>query len=200
MVTSWREQLPPLEDVYDRRMISLGKREPGVYLVEAVNGDLRAFGILIVTDIATVQKTSRDGQMLIYAVERNTGQPRAGVKVLVIRKKADVTGGATDPQGLLKLKIEQPKPKANADDEGEEEPAETEAEGTGQLQVSDSYLVMASQGDNFAISDLDSYYFGGNGEGEDGEEGEGGAGEKEPAMGEQPAASTTAQEGEVGSQ
>jgi len=26
MVTSWREKLPPLEDVYDRRMISLGKR------------------------------------------------------------------------------------------------------------------------------------------------------------------------------
>src|SRR5436305_1027609 len=32
MVSSWREKLPPLEDKYDRRSISLGKREPGVYL------------------------------------------------------------------------------------------------------------------------------------------------------------------------
>src|SRR3954465_7303318 len=36
MVSYFREKLPPLEDVYDRRMISLGRREPGVYLVEAV--------------------------------------------------------------------------------------------------------------------------------------------------------------------
>ena len=36
----------------------LGKRDPGVYLVEAVNGDLRAFGILIVSDLATVEKTA----------------------------------------------------------------------------------------------------------------------------------------------
>src|ERR1044072_1914621 len=28
MGEKWREKLPPLEDVYDRRMISLGKREP----------------------------------------------------------------------------------------------------------------------------------------------------------------------------
>jgi uncharacterized protein YfaS (alpha-2-macroglobulin family) len=174
MVTNWREKLPPLEDVYDRRMISLGKREPGVYLVEAVHDDLRAFGILIVTDLATVQKTSRDGQMLVYAVERSSGQPREGVNVLIIRKKDDVTSGATDKQGLLKLKIEQKKPAAKAGEEPEEEPAETEAEGMGAAQVSDSYLVMASQGDNFAISDLDSYYFGG-GEG-DGEEGGGDTG------------------------
>ncbi|MDT7688011.1 MAG: alpha-2-macroglobulin [Acidobacteriota bacterium] len=173
MVTNWREKLPPLEDVYDRRMISLGKREPGVYLVEAVHDDLRAFGILIVTDLATVQKTSTDGQMLVYAVERNSGQPREGVNVLVVRKKDDVTKGSTDKQGLLKLKIEQKKPAANADEEAADEPAQTEAEGTGGSQVSDSYLVMASQGDNFAISDLDSYYFG-NGGGEGDEEGGGG--------------------------
>src|SRR5215213_2482857 len=125
MVTSWREKLPPLEDVYDRRMISLGKREPGVYLVEAVHDDLRAFGILIVTDIATVQKTSRDGSMLVYAVERKTGQPREGVKVLVVRKRADLTSGATDKQGLLKLQVVEQKPKPTPAEE-EEEPAEDE--------------------------------------------------------------------------
>ncbi|HJQ30528.1 MAG TPA: MG2 domain-containing protein [Pyrinomonadaceae bacterium] len=167
MVTSWREKLPPLEDVYDRRMISLGKREPGVYLVEAVNGDLRAFGILIVTDIATVQKTSRDGQMLVYAVERVSGQPREGVKVLVVRKKNDVTSGQTDKQGLLKLTIPQKKPAANEDEEGGDEEGASE-EGAEEDTTSDSYLVMASEGDNFAISDLDSYYFSAGGDEEGG--------------------------------
>lgn len=173
LVDNWRERLPPLEDVYDRRMISIGKREPGVYLVEAVNGDLRAFGILIVTDLATVQKTSKDGSMLIYAVERKSGAPREGVAVQVIRKKADVTKGATDKQGLLKLQVVEKKPPAKEGTEEEAEEGETEgdaeAEAEAQSQVSDSYLVMASQGDNFAISDLDSYYFGGyEGEGEEG--------------------------------
>jgi alpha-2-macroglobulin len=164
MVDNWREKLPPLEDVYDRRMISLGRREPGVYLVEAVHDELRAFGILIVTDIATVQKTARDGSMLVYAVERKTGQPREGVQVLVVRKRADVTTGATDKQGLLKLKVVEQKPKptpAEEEEPAEDEEAASEEAAPEEPQGTDSYLVMASQGDNFAISDLESYYFGG---------------------------------------
>ena len=169
MVSSWREKLPPLEDVYDRRMISLGKREPGVYLVEAVNGDLRAFGITIVTDIAMVQKTSSDGQMLVYAVERKTGEPREGVRVSVVRGPEDVSGATTDKQGIARFKVEKKKPAAGArkvrteDTEVDEGAAAVE-------KVDYSYLVMATAGENFAISDLDSYYF----DGGDGEEGGGG--------------------------
>lgn len=172
MVSYFREKLPPMEDIYDRRMISLGKREPGVYLVEAVNGDLKAYGIAVVTDLATVQKTSSDGSMLVYAVERNSGTPRPDVNVLVVKGKKDVTKGTTDKQGLLKLKIvDKSKPAASEEEESdeEEEPAEEEA---AENPYADSYLVMANEGDNFAISDLQSYYFGGYG-GEEGEEGGG---------------------------
>ncbi|HZH32123.1 MAG TPA: hypothetical protein VEY11_15255, partial [Pyrinomonadaceae bacterium] len=65
LVRGWREKLPPLENEYDRRSIPLGQREPGVYLVEAVNGDLRAFSVAIVTDLTMIEKTSRDGQLLV---------------------------------------------------------------------------------------------------------------------------------------
>ncbi|HKG14884.1 MAG TPA: MG2 domain-containing protein, partial [Pyrinomonadaceae bacterium] len=166
MVSYFREKLPPMEDIYDRRMISLGKREPGVYLVEAVNGDLKAYGIVVVTDIATVQKTSADGSMLVYAVERNSGAPRAGVNVLVVKGKNDVTKGTTDKQGLLKLKVvDKSKPPAGEEEESEEETAEEEPQPN---PYADAYLVMASEGDNFAISDLQSYYFGGYGDYEGG--------------------------------
>jgi hypothetical protein len=140
MVSSWREKLPPLEDVYDQRTISLGRREPGVYLVEAVHQDLRAFGIVIVTDIATVQKTSPDGAMLVYAVDRKTGAPREGVRVLVARGKEDVAAAATDAQGLLKLAVKKKQPPAQDEEAAAEEPAEGEP-------VNDSYLVMASAGE-----------------------------------------------------
>jgi hypothetical protein len=41
-VKDWREKLPALENEYDSRMITLGKIDAGVYLIEAVNGDQRA--------------------------------------------------------------------------------------------------------------------------------------------------------------
>ncbi|PYS81980.1 MAG: hypothetical protein DMF67_14575 [Acidobacteria bacterium] len=181
MVSSWRERLPPLEDVYDRRMISLGKREPGVYLVEAVNNDLRAFGLLVVTDIATVEKTSPDGSMLVYAVDRATGQPREGVRVQILQDQYTVEGakpseskgkqlsdvGATDGQGLLKFKLSK-RPAAKDEDasEGDENADADTASGQ------NPFLIMATAGDNFAISDLESFYFGGEGGGD--EEGGGG--------------------------
>jgi alpha-2-macroglobulin len=175
MVSSWREKLPPLEDVEDRRMISLSSvvnRQPGVYLVEAVSGDLRAFGILIVSDIATVEKTSQDGSMLVYAVDRATGQPREGARVLVVRQKNDVTSGVTDKQGLLKLKIEQKKPAAGkGGDQSDQSDEEAQTEDEAASGATDSYLVMASAGDNFAISDLESYYFNTGGEENADEEG-----------------------------
>ncbi|HEU4598019.1 MAG TPA: MG2 domain-containing protein [Pyrinomonadaceae bacterium] len=165
-VSDWREKLPPLEDVYDRRMISLGKREAGVYLVEVVNGDLRAFGIIVVTDLVMVQKTSQDGQMLVYAVERKTGAPREGVRVSVVRGPEEVSGGTTDKQGIARFKVEKKQPAAEEEEEEEPEGEELDDEAAAVEKINYSLLVMATEGENFAISDLDSYYFdGGEGEG-----------------------------------
>jgi len=58
LVSAWRERLPPVSDEYDQQMISLGERKPGVYLVEAVNDNLRAYSIAVVTDLTMVQKTT----------------------------------------------------------------------------------------------------------------------------------------------
>jgi uncharacterized protein YfaS (alpha-2-macroglobulin family) len=166
MVSSWREKLPPLEDVYDRRLISLGRREPGVYLIEAVNGDLRAYGITIVTDLATVHKTSPDGSMLVYAVERRTGAPREGVEVRVVHGRREAAKGTTDRHGLARLRVEKPRP-ANADDdeETEAEGEETEASDEEAETSDEPYLIMATEGENFSISDLGAYYFSGMDEG-----------------------------------
>ena len=61
-MTSWREPLATLENEYDRRMVPLGKREPGVYLVEAVNDNLRAYTVVVVTNLALVEKSSPNGE------------------------------------------------------------------------------------------------------------------------------------------
>src|SRR5437016_7772913 len=80
-VKDWREKLPALENEYDSRMIPLGKVEPGVYLIEGVNGSMRAYSIAIVTNLTMIQKTTKDGQVLIYVVDRKSGAPHEGVNI-----------------------------------------------------------------------------------------------------------------------
>ena len=145
LVSSWREPLAPLDNEYDRRMVPLGKREPGVYLVEAVEGDLRAYTIVVVTDLAMVEKTTRDGELLVHTVDRRTGEPRPDAKVEIVRGRKVIATGNTDKEGILRTHIQR------AEDETTD-PATDDTESSG-------YIILARQRENFAISDLESYYF-----------------------------------------
>jgi hypothetical protein len=153
-VKDWREKLPPLETEYDSRMISLGKQESGVYLVEAVNGDLRAYSIAIVTSLTMIQKTSKHGQVVVYIVDRKTGAPREGVNIEVTKAKQTLATGATDKSGVYKAEIKAP-------ESATPPPEDVDPEST-----PNAFLIMAKERDNFVISDVDSFYFGGEG-GED---------------------------------
>ncbi|MBC8030569.1 MAG: hypothetical protein H7Z16_10700 [Pyrinomonadaceae bacterium] len=157
LVSSWREPLPPLENEYDQRMIPLGKRSPGVYLVEAVQNDLRAYTVVVVTDLTMIDKTTRDGELLVYTVDRKTGEPRPGAQVEVVREKKVVASGTTDQQGILRTKIEKAKPTQPSEEEEVENPEDADPE----FAQSKSLLILARESSNFAISDLGSLYFGG---------------------------------------
>jgi uncharacterized protein YfaS (alpha-2-macroglobulin family) len=167
---TWRERLTPLDNEYDTRMVMLGKCEPGVYLVEAVNGEMRAYTIAIVTDLTMINKTSPTGEIFIYTADRKSGAPHEGAKVEVVRDKKTVANGSTDRNGFLRTRIElartvQTNPDVPPEDR---DPAAEER---------NSYLVMARDGDHFAISDLAAYYFGYyGGEGDEEPEGESGVG------------------------
>jgi uncharacterized protein YfaS (alpha-2-macroglobulin family) len=162
LVTTWREPLPPLENEYDKRMIPLGKRSPGVYLVEAVVNDLRAYTVVVVTDLIMIDKTTQNGELLVYTVDRKTGEPRPGAQIEIVREKKTVATGVTDNQGILRTKIEKPK----AEKSGEEEQADAAAEEPEADVDSNPLLILAKQSTNFAISDLGSFYFSGDEEGE----------------------------------
>ncbi|MDQ6653810.1 MAG: MG2 domain-containing protein, partial [Acidobacteriota bacterium] len=164
LVSSWREPLPPLENEYDRRMIPLGKRTSGVYLVEAVENNLRAYTVVVVTDLTMIDKTSRDGELLVYTVDRRTGEPRPGAQVEIVKEKKTIATGVTDNQGILRTKIEK---KKSTTDNGEAEPAGAEPDSD--KVNAESLLILARQSSNFAISDLGSGFFDGY-EGEEGGE------------------------------
>ncbi len=141
MVSSWRERLPEKVDEYDRRMVPLGKREPGVYLVEAVSGGLRAYTVAIVSDLVMVNKTSPRGEVFVHAIHRKTGAARNGATVEVVKNKQVVANGATDGNGNFSSSIPQAKPTPPPRNSVSEEKR-------------DDYLVMATENGHFAISDL----------------------------------------------
>jgi len=156
-VKDWREKLPPLDTEYDSRMVSLGKQDPGVYLIEAVNGDLRAYSIAITTNLTMIDKTTKDGQVVVYVVDRKTGAPHEGVSIEVTKAKQTLATGVTDKSGTFKTEIKAPAPASPA-------PAPEDVDPEAQTQ--NAYLIMAKERDNFVISDVESFYFGGEG-GED---------------------------------
>ena len=99
VVTTWRELLPNHRDAEVRR-VPVDLRQPGIYVVEAVNDLLRAYTIVIVSDVGLVTKTS-PGQMLFFAANRFTGEPVAECAVRVIVAQKTVAEGRTSADGLF---------------------------------------------------------------------------------------------------
>ena len=108
LVTSWRELLPRARDSETRR-IPLDLHDPGVYLIEAVSAPLRAYTIVMVSDIGIVTKTA-PGQMLVYAAHRLTGEPQKGCDVQTIVDRKVSSPGKTDQDGLLMAAVDAVRP------------------------------------------------------------------------------------------
>ncbi len=104
LVTSWRELLPNYRDPEYRRVPLDVKQAPGVYLVEAVSGLLRAYTIVIISDIGLVTKVA-PGQMLMFAADRYTGEPQPGCDVHVLADRQSAGAGQTDADGVLALRL-----------------------------------------------------------------------------------------------
>ena len=103
VVTTWRELLPNNADTEVRR-VPVDLKQPGVYVVEAVNDLLRAYTIVIVSDMGVVTKTS-PGQMLFFAADRFTGEPAADCTIRVVYQKQTLVEGRTNSDGLYEAKL-----------------------------------------------------------------------------------------------
>ncbi len=110
LVVAWREMLPDHRDAEYRR-VPLEIDQPGVYLVEAVSHLLRAYTIVIVSDLGLVTKVA-PGQMLLFAADRFSGEPTSGCDVQVLANQQPIGSGRTDADGVLALAL--PEVKADA--------------------------------------------------------------------------------------
>ncbi len=81
-------------------MIPLGKRAPGLYLVEAMVGEHRAVTLVFVSDSIAVTKVSSQ-QMLVWVADRVNGKPVSGAKTVWTDGVGVLSSGSTDARGVV---------------------------------------------------------------------------------------------------
>ena len=103
VITTWRELLPNRRDAEVRR-VPVDLKQPGIYVVEAVSELLRAYTIVMVSDVGLVTKTS-PGQMLFFAGNPFTGEPVNDCNIRVIVAKQAIAEGRTTTDGLFEASL-----------------------------------------------------------------------------------------------
>jgi len=99
LVLGWRELLPRTRDS-EYQEIPVEVREKGLYLVEVAHRELRAYTLLMVTDLALVSKTA-PGQALLFVARRDSGAPVAGAAAVVFNNHQELGRGTTDASGVF---------------------------------------------------------------------------------------------------
>ncbi|MFZ0960471.1 MAG: MG2 domain-containing protein [Terriglobia bacterium] len=105
LVLGWRELVPKTRDS-EYQEIPVDLHDKGLYLVEVANNGLRAYTLLMVTDLALVSKTA-PGQVLLFVVRRDSGTPVEGAAAVVFNNHQVLARGSTDASGVFQSTFKQ---------------------------------------------------------------------------------------------
>jgi uncharacterized protein YfaS (alpha-2-macroglobulin family) len=123
---------PKSHNRWESQSVDVGVKERGVYLVEAVRGELYAYTILMVSDLVMVTKTG-NGRIVNFLADRNSGEPVRGAELVLLTRGARKGSAESDANGLAELKFIDAK--------------------------QDDLRLVARSGDNFAVNTLGGYAF-----------------------------------------
>ena len=130
LVSTWR-QPTQARRAWESETVPIDVPGKGVYLIEAVHQQLRAYTIIIVSDIGIITK-SAPGRIVALVENRRTGEPVASTPVLVWSNKKEAAQAKTGADGLVDVRLD------------EEHPENT--------------LVLARSGEDFAVASVYSWY------------------------------------------
>ncbi len=107
LVARWQQKMPPhyYAQTEEVPVSSLAK---GVYLVEATNGQLRAYTIVVVTEIGLVTKSAA-GQVVTFVADRRSGAPVAKANILLWSDKKELVQLKSGADGLAEATLPQNK-------------------------------------------------------------------------------------------
>ena len=129
VVSVWRQNVAHTKR-WESETIPVPVNDKGLYLVEAAHEDLRAYTLVIVTDLTIVTKTA-PGRLLAFVVDRPSHAPVADCPLVVWSNKLEIARPHTDPKGLADITVKDANP--------------------------ESTLVLARRGADFAIDSLSNW-------------------------------------------
>jgi len=105
LVSAWRWSPPRGQYAWQSDSVAIPVNDAGVYLIEATDGNLRAYTVVIVTEIAVITKTSR-GQLINYVVDRKSGELIRKATVMAWADKQAIATRQTDDNGLAPVQVD----------------------------------------------------------------------------------------------
>jgi uncharacterized protein YfaS (alpha-2-macroglobulin family) len=103
LVARWKQEVPP-RFFSERQDVPVESLDKGVYVVEATNGTLRAYTLVVVSELAVVTK-SAPGEMLAYSVDRRAGNPIPNTQIKIWATRKEQGSAKTDSQGLTLIPL-----------------------------------------------------------------------------------------------
>ena len=144
LVARWRQEVPPTY-VSDNQVLPIDPLPAGMYLVEATDGHLKAYTLLMVSETALITRTV-SGQMVAFVVDRKSGAPVGGAKVTLALGKQPPQRITTKADGLATFDAPPSAKKNAASADGDED------EGGSETDTADTKLwVMARSGGDVAL-------------------------------------------------
>ncbi|HVZ19190.1 MAG TPA: MG2 domain-containing protein, partial [Terriglobales bacterium] len=109
LVATWREPMNRGREYWESSTVTIPVTERGVYLVEATDGKLRAYTIVMVTGIAIITKTA-PGTILAFVADRQTGAAVANADTYFFVSKKQIASQTSNADGLSHVTVTEPRP------------------------------------------------------------------------------------------
>ena len=103
LVARWVQKTPP-HYYAQTEEVPVSDLSKGVYLVEATDGQLRAYTVVIVSELGLVTKTA-PGQLVTFVADRKTGAPVSKADILVWADKKGLAQLQSNADGLAEASV-----------------------------------------------------------------------------------------------
>jgi len=95
---------PAAKNRWEYATVDVPVSDRGLYLVEAVHKDRKAYTILLVTGMVMITKNS-GGRVMNFVVDRRTGEPLEGVSVNLVKFGGSLGESSSDKDGMAEMKV-----------------------------------------------------------------------------------------------
>jgi hypothetical protein len=109
LVATWRQNPGSSRQRWESENVAIPVKDRGVYLIEATDGKLRAYTIVIVSQMSLITKTA-PGAILTFASDRQTSQPVTNAETYFFVNRNQAGQETTGSDGLAQVMVTDPRP------------------------------------------------------------------------------------------